>query len=83
MMNFIKVFGTAQHLLEPLQSLRQIQERWSATVEGSVGLRTLNERINQIEPLARSAHIWLTGYSPYDIIALYVIVFGVSFSSRR
>lgn len=38
------------------QSLRQIQERWSATVGGSVGLRTLNERINQIEPLAKCAH---------------------------
>jgi putative transposase len=38
------------------QSLRQMQERWSASVEGSVGLRTLNERLNQIEPLARAAH---------------------------
>ena len=38
------------------QSLRYLQERWSATVEGSVGLRTLNERINQIEPLAKCAH---------------------------
>jgi putative transposase len=38
------------------ESLRHLQERWSATVEGSVGLRTLNERINQIEPLAKSAH---------------------------
>jgi Transposase, Mutator family len=38
------------------QSLRHLQERWSATVEGSVGLRTLNERINQIEPLAKCAH---------------------------
>ncbi|HJT57603.1 MAG TPA: transposase [Ktedonobacteraceae bacterium] len=36
--------------------MRQLQERWSATVEGTVGLRTLNERINQIEPLAQSAH---------------------------
>jgi hypothetical protein len=38
------------------ESLRHLQEWWSATVEGSVGLRTLNERINQIEPLAKSAH---------------------------
>ncbi|GER87315.1 hypothetical protein KDW_14770 [Dictyobacter vulcani] len=38
------------------QSLRQLQERWSATVEGSVGLRTLNERINQIEPLVAHVH---------------------------
>jgi hypothetical protein len=38
------------------ESLRQLQERWSATVEGSVGLRTLNKRINQIDLLARSAH---------------------------
>jgi putative transposase len=38
------------------ESLRQMRERWSATIEGNVGLRTLNERINQIEPLARCAH---------------------------
>lgn len=38
------------------QSLRHLQEQWSATVEGSVGLRTLNERINRIKPLATSAH---------------------------
>jgi putative transposase len=38
------------------ESLRQIRERWSATIERSVGLRTLNERINQIEPLARCTH---------------------------
>jgi hypothetical protein len=38
------------------ERLRQMRERWSATIEGSVGLRTLNERINQLEPLARSAH---------------------------
>ncbi|HLZ61492.1 MAG TPA: transposase [Ktedonosporobacter sp.] len=37
-------------------SLRQLQERWSATVEGSIGLRTLNERINQVEQLASCAH---------------------------
>ncbi len=33
------------------QSLREISQRWSATVGGSVGLRTLNERINQITSL--------------------------------
>jgi transposase-like protein len=33
------------------QSLRAITERWSAQAESSVGLRALNERINQIEPL--------------------------------
>ncbi len=38
------------------ESVRQMQERWSASVEGSVGLRTLQERINQIEPLAKAAH---------------------------
>ncbi|HEY1352857.1 MAG TPA: hypothetical protein VGF67_24850 [Ktedonobacteraceae bacterium] len=32
------------------QSLRQMQERWSASVEGSVGRRILNERRNQLEP---------------------------------
>jgi len=38
------------------QSLREISQRWSATVEGSVGLRTINVRINQIEPLLLQAH---------------------------
>jgi hypothetical protein len=37
-------------------SLRQVQERWSATMEASIGLRTLNERINQVERLVKSAH---------------------------
>lgn len=37
------------------QSLRHLQERWSATGEGRVGLRTRNERMNQIEPVAKSA----------------------------
>jgi hypothetical protein len=32
------------------QSLRQISQEWSAILDSSVGLRTLNERINQIEP---------------------------------
>jgi len=38
------------------QSVREISQRWSATVGGSVGLRTINERINQIEPLVLHAH---------------------------
>jgi hypothetical protein len=38
------------------ESLRQMQERWSATVGSSMGLRTLNERINQLELIARQAH---------------------------
>jgi hypothetical protein len=37
------------------QSLRQLSQEWSATLESSVGLRTINERINQIEPLLRQA----------------------------
>jgi hypothetical protein len=63
------------------QSLREISQRWSATVEGSVGLRTINERINQIAPLLLQAHrepitevptveqldgIWLTIQSQSD-----------------
>jgi putative transposase len=63
------------------QSLRAIGERWSALVGGSVGLRTLNERINQIEPLVLQARqepitqvptvmqldgIWLTIQSQTD-----------------
>ena len=38
------------------QSLRHLSQRWSALVGGSVGLRTINERINQIEPLLKQAH---------------------------
>ena len=33
------------------QSLRVISERWSEHIDGNVGLRTINERITQIEPL--------------------------------
>jgi putative transposase len=36
------------------QSVREIAERWSATVGGSVSPRTINERINQIKPLVES-----------------------------
>jgi hypothetical protein len=38
------------------QSLRQLSQQWSATLESSLGLCTLNERINQIEPLLEQAH---------------------------
>ena len=38
------------------QSLRDICDQWSATVGHSVGLRTINERINQIEPLVQQFH---------------------------
>jgi hypothetical protein len=38
------------------QSLRDICDRWSATVGHPVGLRTINERINQIEPLVHQFH---------------------------
>ena len=31
------------------------RQQWSAALESSVGLRTINERINQIEPLVRQA----------------------------
>ena len=38
------------------QSVREIAERWSAILGGSVGLRTINERINQIEPFVEKSH---------------------------
>src|SRR6266853_5570116 len=38
------------------QSLRHLSQEWSATLNSQVGLRTINERINQIEPLLRQAH---------------------------
>jgi hypothetical protein len=38
------------------QSLRDLSERWSAILGSSVGLRTINERINQIEPLLQQVH---------------------------
>jgi putative transposase len=38
------------------QSLREISERWSATLGSTVGLRTINERINQIEFLVQKYH---------------------------
>jgi putative transposase len=38
------------------QSLRDICDRWSATVGHPVGLRTVNERINQLELLVQQFH---------------------------
>ncbi len=38
------------------QRLRQLSQRWSAIAGGSVGLRTLNERLNQIEPPLAQVH---------------------------
>jgi putative transposase len=37
------------------QSLRQLSQQWSAVLGSSVGLRTINERINQIEPVQKLA----------------------------
>jgi hypothetical protein len=37
------------------QSLRQVSQQWSALLERSVGLRTINDRINQIEPILKQA----------------------------
>lgn len=37
------------------QSLRQLSQQWSALLGSSVGLRTINERSNQIEPLLQQA----------------------------
>lgn len=37
------------------QSLRDLSQQWSANLESQVGLRTINERINQIEPLIGQA----------------------------
>jgi Transposase, Mutator family len=37
------------------QSLRHLSQEWSALLGSSVGLRTINERINQIEPLLRQS----------------------------
>ena len=45
------LFGTGLY-----QSLRHLSQQWSAVLESSVGLRTINERINQIEPLLQQAH---------------------------
>jgi putative transposase len=67
------------------QSLRLLSQEWSATLESSVGLRTINERINQIEPLLEQGRrkpltevppivqfdgIWLRVQSQTDTIKL-------------
>ncbi len=38
------------------ESLRHLRERWGEAVGSSIGLRTLNERINQIAPVLEQAH---------------------------
>ncbi len=38
------------------ESLRHLSERWGEAVGSSIGLRTLNERINQIAPVLSQAH---------------------------
>ena len=38
------------------ESLRHLGERWGEAVGSSIGLRTLNERINQLAPLLSQAH---------------------------
>ncbi len=38
------------------ESLRHLRERWGEVVGSSIGLRTLNERINQLAPLLAQAH---------------------------
>lgn len=37
-------------------SLRQMRDEWSAELGGAVGLRSINERINQLEALAKQSH---------------------------
>jgi putative transposase len=51
------------------QSLREICDRWSATVGHPVGLRTVNERINQLELLAKKFHHTLFKQAP-EVIQL-------------
>ena len=38
------------------QSLRHLSQQWAATLGSNVGLRTVNERINQLEVLLAQAH---------------------------
>jgi len=38
------------------RSLRQLSQEWAATVGASVGLRTINERINQLEARLSQVH---------------------------
>ena len=39
------------------QRLRDLSQQWSATLESQVGLRPINERIHQIEPLVQQARM--------------------------
>jgi hypothetical protein len=60
------------------QSLREITERWGEILGGSVGLRTVNERINQIEIRVQESHKQMLKDIP-DIIQLdgiYVTIQG-------
>src|SRR5260221_13904781 len=50
---WIKTCSLAAACAKACASLR---ERWRAILGSSVGLRTINERINQIEPLLEQAH---------------------------
>lgn len=67
------------------QSLRNLRDEWNAALGGSVGLRTINERINQIEGLIQHGQaeplgaipavvqldgIWLTIQTQEDSIKL-------------
>lgn len=54
------------------QSLRDIRERWSATIGSSIGLRTINERINQIEPLVHQFH-----HTPFEQIPEVIQLDGI------
>jgi len=51
------------------QSLREISERWSALLGSTVGLRTVNERINQVELLVKKYHEQPVDHAP-DVIQL-------------
>jgi Transposase, Mutator family len=54
------------------QSLREICDRWSATVGHAVGLRTINERINQIEPLVHQFH-----HKPFEHVPQVIQLDGI------
>ena len=54
------------------QSLRDICDRWSATVGHSVGLRTVNERINQLECLVHQFH-----HTPFEQIPEVIQLDGI------
>jgi hypothetical protein len=54
------------------QSLRDICDRWSATMGHAVGLRTINERINQIEPLVHQFH-----HKPFEHVPQVIQLDGI------